>query len=235
MSLNKTLLFLSLLLLNSNASAHTGKIFYLKTFAAINKNSDIKTVDSDINFILNQKANLSPTIGVGIGYNINSFSRVDLVFENSNIGFATKTGRFRFYDDGILNVGTRSIKRTANIQSLMLNYYINVIDMSAFKVFIGAGTGVGSSIIKEKTFDRFDSYITIDGRSITLPTIYTSHTNENKKSFSYAFMIGADFNVCRNFNVEVGYSWKHAGKVKTDDSYNKYRGHNVSLAARFGL
>lgn len=236
MSLNKTILFLSLLsLLNSTASAHTGKMFYLKTIAAINKNSDIKTIDSDINFILKQKANLSPTLGIGLGYNVNSFSRIDLVFENSNISFATKTGDFRFYDSGILNVGTRTIKRNANIQSFMLNGYINVIDKSAVKVFIGAGAGVGYSIIKEKSFDRFETVITVDGRSITLPTIYSYNTNKNKKAFSYAFMIGADFNVCNNFNVELGYSWKHAGKVKADDSYNKYRGHNVSLGARFGL
>jgi opacity protein-like surface antigen len=231
------ILFLGVLSLfnNSVLASASNKEFYLKTIAVLNKTSNIKTIDSDINFILDQKANPSVTLGVGIGYYTNSFSRIDLVFENSNINFATKGNHFQFVDDNILNTGTgtRSIKRTTNIQSIMLNGYIDIIKGSKFKVFLG--TGVGLSKIKEKTFDRFESTIT-NGHIITLPTIFTSKANKNKKAFSYAFTGGTDISVCKNFNIEVAYSWKYSGKVKTDDNTkNKYQGHSLSLAARFDL
>ncbi len=232
---NKIIAFLGILLLLNNSvfAGDLEKKFYLKTIATLNKTADVKTIDPDINFILNQKANPSSALGIGIGYYTNSFSRIDLVFENSNINFATKGNDFRFLEDNILNTGTRSIKRTANIQSIMLNGYIDIIKGSKFKVFLG--TGVGLSKIKEKTFDRFDNTIT-NGHTITLPTIFTSKANKNKKAFSYAFTAGTDISICKNFNIEVAYSWKYSGKVKTDaNRNNKYQGHNLSLAARFDL
>lgn len=224
----------ALSLLNNSVLANdSNKEFYLKTIAVLNKTSNIKTIDSDINFILDQRANPSATLGVGIGYYTNSFSRVDLVFENSNINFATKGNNFHFADDNILNSGNRSIKRTTNIQSIMLNGYIDIIKASNFKVFLGSG--IGSSKIKEKIVDSFESTIT-NGHTITLPTIFTSKANKNKKSFSYAFTGGTDISICNGFNIELSYSWKYSGKVKTDDNKkNKYQGHNLSLAARFDL
>lgn len=232
---NKIIVFLGILFLLNN-SAFAGdleKNFYLKTIATLNKTADVKTVDPDINFMLNQKSNPSSTLGVGIGCYTNSFSRIDLVFENSNINFATKGNSFHFLDNNILNTGIRSIKRTTNIQSIMLNGYIDIIKGSKFKIFLGAG--VGSSKIKEKTFDRFESTIT-NGHTISLPTIFTYKANKNKKAFSYAFTVGTDISVCKNFNIEVAYSWKYLGKVKTDaNKNNKYQGHNLSLAARFDL
>jgi opacity protein-like surface antigen len=232
---NKIITFLSVLsLLNNSVLANgSNKKFYLKTIAILNKTSNIKTIDSDINFILDQKSNPSSTLGIGIGYYTNFFSRVDLVFENSNINFATKGNDFQFIDDNIINSGNRSIKRTTNIQSIMLNGYIDIIKASKFKVFLGSG--IGSSKIKEKILDRFESTIT-NGHTITLPTIFTSKANKNKNSFSYAFIGGTDISVCNGFNIELSYSWKYSGKVKTDDNKkNKYQGHNLSLAARFDL
>jgi opacity protein-like surface antigen len=221
------------LLNNSALASGSNKKFYLKTIATLNKTSNIKTIDSDINFILDQKSNPSSTFGVGIGYYTNFFSRVDLVFENSNINFATKGSNFQFLDDNILNSGTRSIKRTTNIQSIMLNGYIDIIKTSKFKVFLGSG--IGSSKIKERILERFESTLT-NGHIITLPTIFTSKANKNKNSFSYAFTGGTDISVCNGFNIELSYSWKYSGKVKTDDDKkNKYQGHNLSLAARFDL
>jgi opacity protein-like surface antigen len=232
---NKLILFLCALSLFNNSVLANGsnKEFYLKIIAVLNKTSNIKTIDSDINFILDQKSNPSLTLGIGIGYYTNSFSRIDLVFENSNINFATKGSDFQFSDDNILNSGTRSIKRTTNIQSIMLNGYIDIIKASKFKVFLGSG--IGSSKIKEKIIDRLENTIT-NGHTITLPTIFMSQANKNKNSFSYAFIAGTDINICNGFNIELSYSWKYSGKVKTDDNKkNKYQGHNLSLAARFDL
>ncbi len=183
--------------------------------------------------MLNQKSNPSPILGLGIGCYTNSFSRVDVVFENSNINFATKSGNFKFYDTGILNSGARTIKRNTNTQSVMVNGYIDIIKASNFKIFLGAGAG--SSKIKERTFDRFESTIT-NGHTITLPTIFSSKAIKNKNAFSYAFTVGTDMKICKNFNIEVAYSWKHLGKIKTDgNKHNKYQGHNLSVAARFDL
>ncbi len=232
----RMMLLLSILLLLNEPVAAQNKKFYFKTIAALNKNSNIKTIESDINFILNQKANLSPTLGIGIGYYINSFFRVDLILEKTNINFATKSGAFNFSDNGIFHYGTRSIKRTATIQSIMFNGYIDILNKSSFKVFLGSGIGIGSSRIKEKSFDRFDNNIVVNGNIINLPPIFSSSTNKNRNTLSYAFMVGTDLNICKNFNIELAYSWKHAGKVKVEDQINNtYQGHNISVAARFDL
>ncbi len=232
----RVMLFLSILSLLNTPAVAKDKTFYFKTIAGFNKNSDIKTVDSDINFILIQKANLSPVFGFGIGYYVNSFARFDVTFENTDIAFATNSSDFKFIDNGILHFGQRSIKRKANIQSVMFNGYIDIIRKPTYSIFVGTGLGIGTSRIKEKTFDRFDSNIIINGDKITLPVIYTSSTNKNKNTFSYALIIGSDFNVCQNFNIELAYSWKYSGKVKVIDNINnKYQGHNLSATARFDL
>ncbi|CAB4124236.1 Outer membrane protein OmpA-like, transmembrane domain containing protein [uncultured Caudovirales phage] len=115
----------------------------------------------------------------------------------------------------------------------MLNGYLDIIKTSKFKVFLGSG--IGSSKIKEKIVDNFESTIT-NGHTITLPIIFTSKANKNKNSFSYVFTGGTDISICNGFNIELSYSWKYSGKVKTDDNKkNKYQGHNLSLAARFDL
>ncbi len=233
MTKNTLVLLGTLLLFNTSVLADSSnKEFYLKTIAVLNKTDNIKTIDSEINFMLNQKSNPSSTLGVGIGCYTNSFSRIDLVFENSNINFSTKSASFKFYDNGILSSGARTIKRAANIQSVMVNGYIDIIKGSNFKIFLGAGAG--SSKIKEKTFDRFESTIT-NGHTITLPAIFTSKATKNKNAFSYAFTIGTDTKICKNFNIELAYSWKHLGKVKMNNISNKYQGHNLSVAARFDL
>ena len=212
------------------------KDFYFKAIFALNKNSDVKTIDSDINFILNQQANISPTFGFGLGYYINSSSRIELVYEHTNIHFATKSGAFRFSENDITQFGIRTIKRRADIRSVMLNGYMNIIEKPIFKVFAGLGLGIGSTKIKEKAFDRFDSNISVNGNIITLPTLSSSHINMNKNTFSYALIAGTEFNICKGFNVELAYSWKYSGKVKNEDSlHNKYQGHNIIAAARFDL
>lgn len=232
----KMMLLLSILFLLNEPVAAEKKKFYFKAITALNKNSNIKTSEPDINFILNQEANLSPTVGFGLGYQINSFSRMDIVFENSNINFNTKAATFSYSENGISHYGVRTIKRAANIQSIMLNGYIDVINKRTYKIFVGSGVGIGYTRIKESSFDRFDSNIRFNGNIITLPTIFSSNINKNKNNFSYAFITGADFRICNDFNIELAYSWKDLGKVKVIDNIdNKYQGHNLSASLRFDL
>lgn len=232
---NKALFFLGVLMLNVSVLAKD-KNFYLKAITALNKNCDMKTVDSDINFALKQQANFSPALGVGIGYHINSFVRVDLIFERTSINFPTKSAPFRFAEDSISHFGLRSVKRKANIQSVMFNGYIDIIDNPTFNMFLGSGIGIGSSRIKETVYNVYDSNIRVDDTIITLPTIYFSTTNKNKNTFSYSFIAGTNLNINENFSVELAYAWKYAGKVRAEDKVNnKYQGHNVSAALRFDL
>ncbi len=234
----KIMVFVSILcLFNGLALAeNTDKSFYFKVITALNKNSDIKTVDEDINFALTQQANFSPTLGLSIGYYINSSSRIELVFENTNINFATKSGAFRFSENNITQFGIRTIKRKADVRSVMVNGYTNIIEKPAYKIFVGGGLGIGSSRIKERAFDKFDSNISVHGVVTTLPTLSASYVNKNSNTFSYALIVGTDFNICKGFNMEVAYSWKYSGRVKAEDNINnKYQGHNIGIAARFDL
>lgn len=224
----------TLLLFNScSLAAANEKDFYFKTIAGVNKVADIKVIDSDINFTLNQKSKISPTFGIGIGYYINSFTRVDLTFEHSKFSFDYQGANFNYTHEHGITKGTRSIKRKARGQSIMLNAYVDLIQRPNFKIF--AGVGIGISRIKEKILNKYDNTFLTNGVSASLSPFDISSINKVKNSFSYALIAGVEKNICHNVNLELSYRWKYHGKAKHEDIINKYHGHSLAFGTRFDL
>lgn len=231
---NTLVLLGTLLLFNTSvlAANSTDKGFYLKALMGGNKISGIKTIDKDINFKVVQKSKISQTMGIGIGYYINSEARIEMSIENCNLNFIPKRGDFRYIDNLSLNTGSQLMKRNANVQNIMLNSYIDLITKGSFKVFVGGG--MGSSSIKEKITSEFkmDDFV-INGQTISVPVVLATETKKAKNTFAYALSVGSDIDLARNFHLELAYSWKHYGKIKSCN--NKYQGHNLSAAIRFDL
>jgi opacity protein-like surface antigen len=226
------LVLLALLIVNTSAIA-SDKGFYIKALMGGNKVSGIKTIEEDINFKIIHRSKLSQTAGIGLGYYITSFARVDLTFENAQFSFNPKRGGFDFMDDnGIQNTGNQLIRRNANARTLMLNTYFDLIEKVPFKLFIGGGLGVSN--IKEKIVSDFKrDDIVVNNVAISLPTISLLKIKKAKNTIAYALTVGSDIDLMKNFHLELAYSWKHYGKIK--NCSNKYQGHNISAAIRFDL
>jgi opacity protein-like surface antigen len=228
------LVLLSILLFGaSSLAANKESYFYLKTIAGANKVSNIKTIDSDINFSLNQASKISPVFGFGIGYYINSFSRIDLTFEHSRFSFEHKGAPFNYSNAYGTTKGTQSIKRKAIGQSIMLNGYVDIIKRPTFKVF--GGIGIGITNLKEKMTNKLNNITLTNGINANLADIETVSTNKKKSNFSYALIAGLEKNVCHNVNIELAYRWKYHGKAKHEDVINKYHGHSLAFGTRFDL
>jgi len=226
------LVFLGTLLLINTSAIAADKAFYLKAIMGGAKISSIKTIDNDINFKVIQNSRVSKTAGIGIGYYIDSTTRVDITFENPRFNFIPKRGNFSFTNNLDLITGNQLIKRNANIQTLMLNAYFDLIRRGSFKIF--AGGGIGTSRIKEKVTSEFklDDSI-VKGQTISIPAVITTENKKAKNSFAYTLTIGSDIDIMKNFHLELAYSWKHHGKVKNCN--NRYEGHNMSASIRFDL
>lgn len=233
MKKNILLLLGALLFSTSSLGANKESNFYLKTIVGGHKLSNIKTINPEINFALNQGSTISPVFGFGIGYYINSFSRVDLTFEHSKFAFEHKDTPFNYSDNYGLTKGRGSIRRKSNSQSIMLNGYVDIIKHPAFKVFIGGGIGVTN--LKEKVSTKFSEATITNGVTANLDDIETVSTNKKKSNFSYGLITGLEKNVCHNVNIELAYRWKYHGKAKHDDAINKYHGHNLAFSIRFDL
>lgn len=233
---NRLAFFLTLLVsFNSLAFATAqDKSFYLKTTTTISKISDIETIDKELNFTLNHEANLSPAIGVGVGYYINDSSRVELIFEHLKFKFGTQSAGFNFNEDDTLTVGTKSIKRRSSGKSLMLNGFVDVLDKDFFKFFVG--TGVGVVQIKEKLHHNVSGSSVAPDENFIFPSLKESYTNKVVTKFAYSLMFGTSVAVTPNFNVELMYSWKNFGNVKHNNlAKSAYKGHHFSVGTRFDL
>jgi hypothetical protein len=94
-SLSATLLGI-IILYNSIALS---KDFYITIPLTISNIASVKEKNHSENFNLTHESAISPVFGVGLGYYINSNSRVELLFESLNFLFNDQTGNFNFLED----------------------------------------------------------------------------------------------------------------------------------------
>ena len=114
----------------SSAYAMENK-FYVKAHAGWSKFNQIKT-ESDVGGI-KAKSNNDVHIGIGAGYNVMNNFRVDLTFDH----YINPTHKHSRSANG----QTGSIKLKSDINTLLLNGFVDVFEVDAIKVFVGAGIG----------------------------------------------------------------------------------------------
>lgn len=226
----RSLIFL-LALIPSISFAKDNK-FYFKVIISAIKINNIKE--------FNQESNVSPTIGLGFGYYINDFYRMDITADPLIFHFHNEFTNYEYALSDANVVGAKTIKRKAYGRSIMFNNYIDVISKDSYKVFIGGGIGIVR--FKEKvTYLTAGNYF-INEQIYTFPLIIESVVSKLTTNFVHSLTIGTSLKLQPNINLEFSYNWKDFGKTKyrMEDKEkvprrNRYKGHHFSLGIRFDL
>lgn len=208
----------STILATSSAMASAEDIFFLKAnfggsyLQTQTDNSTKLKVDSKNNYFF----------GVAVGYYLMDNVRVDLTFDHHMDPELKKTGKVA----GV--VGDVSSKHKAEINSLLVNAYVDLFDLSVAKIFTGAGVGMAQ--VKEKV-----------SRTGGTPAADFSVSSKKNNNFAYALHFGAATEFSPGVYGELTYSWRDFGKTKSlrangvDVGSTDLRGHHLALGVRFDM
>ncbi len=183
--------------------------FYVKGQVGWDKLNKIKSLKSKNNVFL----------GLGVGYYVMDNVRADLTwdhyFDPKHKGTASVKG-----------VNRSNTKLKSKADTLMINGFVDLFDVSVAKVF--AGAGIGMSMIKGK---------------VTAPAQGTasaiSESTKKKNNFAYAVHLGAATEFAPGVNGELTYSYRDMGKFKkkkdSNFSFSALKGHHIAAGVRFDL
>jgi opacity protein-like surface antigen len=192
----------------SSAMAATGD-FYGKANVGWSKLDNVKT-SAKVKF----KSQNAAFVALGAGYYVMDNVRADVTLDH----FFNVEHKFsnRF--------GTGKLK--TNINTLMLNGYVDLFDAGVAKFF--AGAGVGSSFVSSKYSHNITDY---------------NAKAKNKAYMTYALHLGASAELTEGVRAELTYSYRDlnvGSKVKfkdiDGDSFEekiKLKGHHVAAGVRF--
>ena len=156
------------------------------------------------------KSEKVPYFALGVGYYAMNNLRVEMTFDH----FFSPTLEYKDI--------TRS---NFNINSLLLNAYIDLFDLSIAKIFIGAGAG-GARI-----------YETLDVKDVSSPL--ASSTRQKIKSinnFSYTLRIGASVELAPGIHSELFCSFINFGKSNYVNNFDlPIKAHNIAIGIRFDM
>ncbi|MFU7502028.1 MAG: outer membrane protein [Candidatus Tisiphia sp.] len=186
----------------SFSSLAIGNQFYLQAEVGANKMANIKLNDKKL------KQNTAMFLGGGLGYYILDNVRADLMLA----WIANHQFKHSF-------AGTDS-KIKPQIATLMLNGYVDIVDISICEFFVGAGAGVS----------QLKNQITKNNG--------VSASSGKKNNLVYQLTLGVATKLAPGVKVEAAYSWKDFGNTKEIKNHIKslvYKGHNVSLGVRLDV
>ncbi|AJQ52262.1 outer membrane protein [Rickettsia conorii] len=173
------------------------------------------------------KSNTGFTGEIGAGYYIMDNLRTDLTIGTVASSHLKKS---KTYPGG----DSFSVKNKPTVVSLLLNGYVDFVDLSMFKVF--AGAGVGAAFVKEKIHSKDIK----DGVTDTF-----NGTAKNNTNFAYQLSLGTSFEVAQGVKAELVYSWRDYGKTKNTTKTidgdkvkfggTRYKGHNLMAGLRFDM
>jgi opacity protein-like surface antigen len=200
----KILLTTAAVLTLATSSAYAAEdMFYVKGQVGWDKLDKIKGMKSNNNVFL----------GLGVGYYVMDNVRADLTFDHyvnpNHKGTATLNGN---------KLPGGKLKSQAD--TLMVNGFVDLFDVSVAKVF--AGAGVGMSMISTKA-----SATNVD-----------SVKYKKKNNFAYALHLGASTEFAPGVSGELTYSYRDMGKFKTPKdvpSLGSLKGHHVAAGVRFDI
>ena len=183
--------------------------FYVKGQVGWDKLNKIKGLKSKNNVFL----------GLGVGYYVMDNVRADLTwdhyFDPKHKGTTSVNG-----------VNRANTKLKSKADTLMINGFVDLFDVSVAKVF--AGAGIGMSMIKGK--------VTAPAQGATRTL---SESTKKKNNFAYAVHLGAATEFAPGVNGELTYSFRDMGKFKKNKdnkvSFSALKGHHVAAGVRFDL
>jgi len=178
--------------------------FYVKAQAGWSKLTKQKGLKSknDVSF------------GLGAGYHVMDNVRVDLTFDH----FVNPTHKGKDTDGD-------SLKIKGEVNTLLLNGFVDLFDADIAKVFVGAGVGVGQVKAKATGTD------TVTGATFTGKA-------KQKYNLAFAGYVGTSYEFTPGVTGELTYSYRDMGKtkkVKGSTNTVHYKGHNVGAGVRFDI
>ena len=202
--MKKILLTTAAVLTLATSSAYAAEdMFYVKGQVSWDKLDKIKGMKSNNNVFL----------GLGVGYYVMDNVRADLTFDH----YVNPNHKGTLSSNGVKFPGN---KLKSQADTLMVNGFVDLFDVSVAKVF--AGAGVGMSMISTKNTDP------------NFPTV----KYKKKNNFAYALHLGASTEFAPGVNGELTYSYRDMGKFKTPKNYpslGSLKGHHVAAGVRFDI
>ena len=193
------------------ALANMEDVFYVKINGGWDKLAKISGIKSKNDYFL----------GLGVGYYVMDNVRTDLVFEHLFKPQHKKTETDSDGDTFINNI-------EGKVNSLFLNGYVDLFDVSVAKFYVGAGLGMAQVSAKNK------GAFVIGGVSDTETVNF-----KKKNNLAFALHLGASTEFAPGVNGELFYSYKDYGKTtpKNKDASGKlkYKGHFVGIGVRFDI
>jgi opacity protein-like surface antigen len=191
-------------LASSTALAGMEDMFYVKANGGWEK----------LNKVRNAKSENSYFLGLGVGYYVMDNVRADLVFDHF---FDPKHKRT---DNG------NKIKYKGKIDTLTLNGYVDLFDVSVAKVFIGAGVGMAQ--VDAKSTSTTPAGVVFPGKG------------KKRNNVTWAIHTGASTEFAPGVNGELFYSYRDFGKTKATTGATPlkavaYKGHHVGVGVRFDM
>jgi len=176
-----------------------------------------------LNKVKGLKSKNNVFLGLGVGYYVMDNVRADLTWDHyldpKHKGTVS-----------IQNVNFSGAKLKSKADTLMINGFVDLFDVSVAKVF--AGAGIGMSMIKTKLSVPAQ---TVNG--VAVPAL--SGSSKKKNNFAYAVHLGAATEFAPGVNGELTYSYRDMGKFKKNKdnnlSFSALKGHHVAAGVRFDL
>ena len=155
-------------------------------------------------------------LGLGVGYYVMDNVRADLTFDH----YVNPTYKISNTENNVKFTG----KVKAHADTLMVNGFVDLFDVSVAKIF--AGAGVGMSMLSGKA--------TVNGSDGST----TSMKFKKKNNFAYAVHLGASTEFSSGINGELTYSYRNLGKMKgpkNEKSAGTVKGNHIAAGVRFDI
>lgn len=214
--------------LNSTSALAAAESFYLK--ANVGGDKLMQTKHDELKF----KSKNNVFFGAGVGYYVRDGFRAELTFDHYLKPEYKGTFSGQETDDDVIVQTTESGKIKANIDTLLLNGFVDLFDVGIAKVFVGAGVGMSRITAKLNVTSIEKSTFLGD---TTTETKQFNYKIKNKNSFACAFHLGTSAEVSSGVNVELTYSFRNMGKFerKSDNNGPDFKGHHVAAGVRFDI
>ncbi len=178
--------------------------WYLRGYVGIglNNNSDVEylpapaNVGNGFNFEHNDIAD-TPFIGLGIGYEVNNWLRIDATAEYRSKTEVTAFGSYTF-DGGVFGDSYHGYLKS---WVFLANAYVDLGTWNCFTPFIGAGIGGAYNTMSDLT----DIGIFTSGRGIG--------RDSSDWHMAWALYAGVAYNISQSLKIELTYRYLNYGSV----------------------
>lgn len=224
--MKKILLTTAAALVLSSATAYAAEgDFFVKANGGWSKLNDQKVTSSG-NQNDKLKASNSGFVGAGVGYYLMDNVRADVTFDHLfDPEFkVTKKMEAAKIEGQTVEGGDLTVKGKAQINTLMVNGYVDLFDLSIAKFFAGAGVGASMS----------SSKYTYTMKGMKDESVKFKKTN----GVAFAGYLGASAEVAPGIHAELAYSYRSfgkPGKEPKDTTIKALQGHHVGAGIRFDI